>query len=648
MSKPIYAFDLEADGLRDLIVKKGQLISREATVVHCLVLIDEKTKKVYRYRGANVIKGWRRLMKARLIYGHNVIDYDLPVLRRLVAPPDHRVEDEPPVMDTAVMSRALYPDRGSHPNRKLHKYPNSLEAWGRKLGTYKTEFKGSWEVWSKEMEDYCVQDVRVTVQIRKHLTPKMRKFPSISKIEHRVAHIIARQCVNGVSFDQSEAEKFQRSLTEIQADLFDEVAKVFPPKREEMKTPQWWEYGEHRAETKKALGDKLAEAGIPKARTKKATRGPNKFKLIVFNPGSDDQVAAALIDRYGWKPTKITKGGKPSIKEEVLAALDYPEAALINHWRMVDKRLKMLRDWMVRAEESYDGRIHHGVNTCGTPTARMTHSQPNITQVTKVQRDDDGTLRGYAGRYGYESRMLFGPREDWVQVGGDASGLELRMLANRTFPHDDGMYADVILNGDIHTFNMEASSELQTRPQAKETFYAGLYGAGDAKQGRTIKHHKSLSPEQAKLYEGRSATTIGKAYKEKMVKDLPALAKVINRCKQACHQRGYLILLDGRRAPIRSEHLSLNTQLQGDGAAVMKLALLLHDAKMQRAKLRPGVDYEYMINAHDEFQLECKQQYAEDIGQMLVDAIVLSGKKLKVRCPLDGEFKIGRNWAECH
>ncbi|MBX9279907.1 hypothetical protein K6453_25920, partial [Klebsiella pneumoniae] len=73
----------------------------------------------------------------------------------------------------------------------------------------------------------------------------------------------------------------------------------------------------------------------------------------------------------------------------------------------------------------------------------------------------------------------------WVQAGIDASGLELRCLAHFMSKYDDGAYADVILNGDIHTVNQTAA-ELPTRDNAKTFIYGFLYGAGDEKIGQIV------------------------------------------------------------------------------------------------------------------------------------------------------------------
>ena len=72
-----------------------------------------------------------------------------------------------------------------------------------------------------------------------------------------------------------------------------------------------------------------------------------------------------------------------------------------------------------------------------------------------------------------------------MQVGADASGLELRMLAHYLAAYDGGAYAKVLLEGDIDTANQHAAG-LETRDNAKTFIYAFLYGAGDEKLGSIV------------------------------------------------------------------------------------------------------------------------------------------------------------------
>ena len=76
----------------------------------------------------------------------------------------------------------------------------------------------------------------------------------------------------------------------------------------------------------------------------------------------------------------------------------------------------------------------------------------------------------------------------------------------------------------------------------------------------------------------------------------------------------------------------------------MKKALVDLDMKL---KLN-AIDYKFVANIHDEWQLEVKDSQAECSGIMAVDSIKKAGEHFNLRCPLDGEYKIGGNWSETH
>ena len=61
-----------------------------------------------------------------------------------------------------------------------------------------------------------------------------------------------------------------------------------------------------------------------------------------------------------------------------------------------------------------------------------------------------------------------------------------------------------------------------------------------------------------------------------------------------------------------------------------------------------NIDYKFVANIHDEWQVEVKEEYADFFGDMAVKSIVESGKHFNLRCPLDGEYKVGGNWSETH
>ena len=102
--------------------------------------------------------------------------------------------------------------------------------------------------------------------------------------------------------------------------------------------------------------------------------------------------------------------------------------------------------------------------------------------------------------------------------------------------------------------------------------------------------------------------------------------------------------LDGRKLLIRTQHAALNTLLQGGGAIVMKRALaMLHSLiKLQT------LDAHFVANIHDEWQMEVREDLADFVGKLAVDCIQTAGNYYNLRCPMDGEYKVGDNWSETH
>ena len=175
-----------------------------------------------------------------------------------------------------------------------------------------------------------------------------------------------------------------------------------------------------------------------------------------------------FVDKYSHLSKHIprTDKGNPQVDSVVLNKLDemgIEEASRDSKVSRQPKAQGQIKDWNDKATKSKDGRIHGEVNTQGAGTGRCTHANPNVAQVAKDKR----------------MRALWIPGIDnYVQVGCDLSGLELRMLAHYMHEYDGGDYANVILNGDVHTMNQKAAG-LVTRDQAKTFIYGFLYGAGD-------------------------------------------------------------------------------------------------------------------------------------------------------------------------
>jgi DNA polymerase I-like protein with 3'-5' exonuclease and polymerase domains len=345
-------------------------------------------------------------------------------------------------------------------------------------------------------------------------------------------------------------------------------------------------------------------------RVSEKTGKPLKDKVEVFNPGSRKQIGERLQEK-GWKPSRYTETGQPIVDEGTLEGVDIPEAKAINEFLMLQKRVAQIESWLKAVGE--DGRVHGKVITNGAVTGRMTHMSPNMAQVPNS-----------GSPYGEDCRDLWIVEKGYKLVGIDASGLELRMLAH--YMKDDA-YTSEVVSGDIHTANQKAAG-LETRNQAKTFIYAFLYGAGDAKIGTVV---------------GAGAKE-GKELKSRFLKNTPSLEKLREQVSSISQKSGSLPGLDGRRVQVRSDHAALNTLLQSAGAIVMKQALVLLNDELRRAK----INYKFVANVHDEWQIEVEEARAEEAGKLGVLAIERAGKVLKMRCPLGGEYKVGNSWKETH
>ena len=345
-------------------------------------------------------------------------------------------------------------------------------------------------------------------------------------------------------------------------------------------------------------------------RVSEKTGKPLKPIIEPFNPGSRKQIGERLQEK-GWKPDKYTETGQPIVDEGTLEGLDFPEAKAIAEYLLLQKRIAQIQSWLKAIQP--DGRVRGKVITNGAVTGRMTHHSPNMAQVPSC-----------GSPYGEDCRDLWIVEKGYKLVGIDASGLELRMLAH--YMKDDA-YIYEVTQGDIHTANQKAAG-LETRSQAKTFIYAFLYGAGAAKIGKVV---------------GAGAKE-GQKLINSFLENTPKLRALREDVARISKSSGSLPGLDGRRLYIRSDHAALNTLLQGAGAIVMKQALVILDERLSKL----GVDYKFVANVHDEWQIEVEEAYADLVGKLGVQAIEDAGRVLKMRCPLTGAYKVGNSWKETH
>ena len=589
-------FDIETNGLP----RKGM------DRIHCIVVKDLDTGQVIRFNdqgtGRPITEGVNLLAEAKLLVGHNIVYFDLPVIQGIYPFFEYRND----VIDTLILSRLIYPDLL---NRDFRRKPigmpaklygrHSLEAWGYRLGEYKGQFAKTtdWADWSQDMEDYCEQDVHVGEKLFAVFEPRIAKYGQAIRLEHECARIMAQQETLGWPFDVAAAERLEGELRKESDELADAMRATFP-----------YVAGKETVAKRNHSGyGYIKDAAFT--------------KLVEFNPTSRDHIAWAFKTWRDWQPEEFTDTGKAKIDESVLLALDTEESRTFARLLELQKAIGQISEgqnaWLKQVTP--EGRIHH-VCQLATNTGRNAHSRPNLGQVSSDPR----------------CRALFLPPEGMVQVGADASGLELRMLGHYLAFFDGGRFADIVVNGDIHQINADAVGV--TRKAVKSITYCFIYGGGDEKLGTTT--DPSLK--------GKKAAKLGQEIRRKFTEAIPGLGQLLEAVAKKS-QGDVLRGLDGR--PIRlqgKKHAALNYLLQSAGAIVCKKWVVLTHHLIEARELRLGLDYQPLGFIHDEQQLAATPEHAKQIESILTASMPVVGIDLNLKVPLAAEAKQGKSWADCH
>ncbi len=575
----------------------------------------------------------------KTVSGHNYVGFDLPMLKKLYGY-DYKGE----VYDTLLMSRILFPDRercsyiDDKGKRITASSVHGVESWGMQFGVFKPEHD-DWSTFSPEMLHRCKEDVKIQALIYQHLQKQIATFglknkamgnlASVLRMETRVWQIIEQQAKNGWTLDIEKAWNCVEDLEKKLAVIDDELIPTLPTKMVSVMK------GDNKV-TKAFTGNgrlrAMAGKWFDESDWDNIAGDFCKVRNVVINLGSPAQVKDYLLS-VGWKPTawnlKKDRFNKPirdehrrhikgapkipdSVEEwERLAKkMNNPAVTLMATRGMVKHRLGSIRGYIRNMRP--DGRVEARANTCSTNTSRMAHQQ-----IVNVPKADGKEF------YGVEMRSLFVASKGRVLVGCDASALEARCEAHYVYKYDPAAAMELI-EGDIHTKNADVFGV--TRQVAKSGKYAILYGCSPKKLAETL----GKPAGQAKdIYE---------AYWDAN----PALKELQKELEWEWKYYGYLIGIDGRPLTVRYAHALINTKFQSCGAVAMKIALCYLTKDLQH------YDYKLLGTFHDEEQLECFPQDAEQVGGIMVNSIVKAGKILKLNVPLTGEYAIGKNWAETH
>lgn len=602
-NKKAYVFDLETNGLYN-----------DVNEIYCLVIHDIKGELTTTYGPDSIAAGLEHLAKADILIGHNIIFYDIPVIRKLYPFYTFKAAQ---LIDTLVCTRLIWPKELllDQDNEADYDIPPrlrgsaSLKAWGYRLLDNKIEFK-DFSAYSEEMAAYCRQDVQVTHKLFNHVQ-KQNYSQTALDLEHDFAKAINDQIIVGFPFDVDRCLDLVDNLRQKKEELDKVLQQMFPP-------------------------ISVESTFIPKINNEK--RGFVKGVPFIrhteqkFNPGSRQQIVERLHNKYAWVPEKTTAKGNPIVNDDVLESLPFTEAKTLVEYQLIKKRLGQIADgqnaWLKLFNQE-DGKMHGDVVTNGCITGRCAHKNPNMAQVP-----------GVYSPYGKECRALFYVPKGYLLMGVDAKALELRCLAGYLSRWDKGEYAALVVDPevDIHTYNQERFG-VSTRDISKRLLYGMLYGCGGVKAGSIIDPNEKDETVLRKL----GSTAINS-----FLEGVPALKSLKEEINSYLTQRDYLIGLDRRQLYCRSAFKGLNVLLQSAGAILMKQVVINLNTALDKLGLIYGEDWMQLAMIHDEIQLACLPEYTDLVMAQALDAFPAAQKFFKFACKIEGDAKIGYTWADTH
>ncbi len=358
-----------------------------------------------------------------------------------------------------------------------------------------------------------------------------------------------------------------------------------------------------------------------------------------FNVGSPKQLGEMLFDKLGVSGGKKTKSGQYSTGEAVLSKIDHPLADIVLEYRSLSKLKSTYTDALDAVADADTDRVHTSYHQALTSTGRLSSTDPNLQNIP---------IRTATGRL---IRQAFIAPKGRVILAADYSQIELRLMAH--FSGDQNLTRAFNEGLDIHTAT--AAEVLgktidgvrpTERRNAKAINFGLLYGMSAFGLAKQLQMSRGEAQDYIDMYFNR----------------YPSVKDYMINTRASAYDKGYIETILGRKlytpdinnsnrmVKQAAERAAINAPLQGSAADLIKLAMIAVD------KVLPKAQAKMLLQVHDELVFEVDEDKADDIAQLITDAMqnVLSvtakqkGWDVDFAVPLLVETDIGANWDEAH
>lgn len=341
----------------------------------------------------------------------------------------------------------------------------------------------------------------------------------------------------------------------------------------------------------------------------------NLFGEFDINLDSPQQVVDAL-NRLGISVRNTNAGTLQPY------AGQHPVVAKLLDYRAVQKSLTSYGENILEFVHPVTGRLHPNFRQIGTPTGRLSCSDPNLQQIPASP----------------EYRRCFSAPAGRKMIIADYSQIELRIVAD--WSGDTALTKAFVAGADLHKLTASQMFGIPLdlvgkteRSAAKALNFGIIYGMGAqglaARIGLTVPHAEELIKKYFKTYSGIAA----------WLREASDTAVRERKCRtRAGRLIHFGIESDDRAALAMISRMGKNSPIQGTSADITKraLSLLLEALKIRDAKIVNCV--------HDEIVVEAAESQAADVAEIVRTAMVSAGCQYIGEVPVEVETIVGDAW----
>jgi len=334
-----------------------------------------------------------------------------------------------------------------------------------------------------------------------------------------------------------------------------------------------------------------------------------------IDPMSPKQVGELLTKRF---KLDLPKTGKGNVSTDDRVLSEYASHPVISELLDIRGMKKIIEKLQEIKERIRGNRVYPEFKQIGAVTGRMASMNPNVQNIPR------------------NLRSIFKAEEGNVFVIADFSQIELRIASE--YVGEEKMLHAFRQGKDLHRYTAsiflgkpEEEITKEERQLAKAVNFGLIYGIsakGLVEYAKTYGIDLSLESAQKIRDSFFEYYTSFKAWHERVKREL----------KEYKESRGHTLL--GRPYVAHTFPDAVNYPIQGTGADLLKLSVLMFDAELRKEGLKAKV-----VNlVHDEILVECKEEYAEYIKELLKRAMLHAGRVILKQVPVEVEVFVNNRW----